>query len=143
MELTHPKTKGSISEQFIIAHIMSLGFDVSVPVGDNLRYDLIVDDGVKLHRVQSRTGRVRNGCVVSSLMSSRLNTKKMYKKVFTEKDIDFFAIYCDNAVYILPIENANNSEVSLRIDAPKSKQLEGIRWAKDYLLSEDSFKSLA
>lgn len=143
MDISHPKTKGTVSEQFIIAHLMSFGFDVSVPVGDNLRYDLIVDDGEELHRLQSRTGRFRNGCVVACLVSSRLNSKTMYKKFFTENDIDFFAIYYENNVYILPISNANNSEVSLRVDPAKNSQEHGVRWAKDYLLNADSFKKAA
>jgi hypothetical protein len=140
MELSHPKTKGTISEQFIIAHIMSLGFDVSVPVGDNLRYDLIVDDGKKLYRVQSRTGRSHNGCIVSGLSSSRLNTKSMYKKFFTEIDIEFFALYHEGSVYIVPIHEANRTEITLRVEPPKNGQTKGVRWAKDYLLSVNSFK---
>lgn len=138
----HPKTKGTISEQFIIAHILSLGYGVSVPVGDNLRYDLIVDDGISLHRVQSRTGRYQNGCVIAETFSSRLNSKFMYKKKFNKTDIDYFAIYYENTVYVIPIsEVADTTVVTLRIEPTKSGQEKGIRWAKDYLLTSDSFKN--
>lgn len=140
MNLNHPKTKGTIAEQFIIANLLSLGYDVSTPVGDNLKYDLIVDNKGKLYRVQARVGRLVNGAIYITTASTRLNSKGFYKNTYSEKDIDFFAVYYGEDVYIIPIEECSGKKQKcLRIEETKNKQVNKVYWAKDYLLSESSF----
>ena len=39
------------------------GYEISVPFGENTRYDLLIEDGTRFARVQCKTGRLRNGAI--------------------------------------------------------------------------------
>jgi len=57
----HPKAKGDRTTLAVMLGLHEAGFAVSVPFGENTRYDLIIDDGTLLARVQCKTGRLRLG----------------------------------------------------------------------------------
>ena len=44
--------KGDVATAQAVATFTELGYDVSIPLTESARYDLIVDDGNGLHRVQ-------------------------------------------------------------------------------------------
>ena len=44
LERNH-KAIGELSQAYIIARLIEIGYNVLVPYGDNLRYDLIIEDG--------------------------------------------------------------------------------------------------
>ena len=46
--------KGDIAVTFAAATFTRLGYDVSIPITESAAYDLVVDDGIGLHRVQVR-----------------------------------------------------------------------------------------
>ena len=46
------KSKGNIGEIKVASEFIKWGCIVSFPFGDNARYDLIIDDGDSLKRVQ-------------------------------------------------------------------------------------------
>lgn len=46
------KSKGNLGEIKVASEFIKWGCTVSFPFGDNARYDLIVDDGDSLKRVQ-------------------------------------------------------------------------------------------
>ena len=49
------KTIGTAGEQFFSYRALEQGFHVSQPLGDNLPYDLLVDSGLEIHRLQIKT----------------------------------------------------------------------------------------
>ena len=49
------KRRGEIAEAFFLAKAAAMGFAVATPWGDSGRYDLIVDTGAKLLRVQVKS----------------------------------------------------------------------------------------
>jgi hypothetical protein len=48
----------------IIAALADQNKDVLAPLGDFLRYDLVIDEGDRLLRVQCKTGHLVKGAVV-------------------------------------------------------------------------------
>lgn len=46
------KDKGTLGEAIAIAHYVQQGFEVAIPLGDRRPYDLIVDKGDQLVKVQ-------------------------------------------------------------------------------------------
>jgi PD-(D/E)XK endonuclease len=66
----HPKAKGDRSTLAIMLAVYEAGYGLLVPFGENTRYDLVIDDGVRLARVQRKTGRLRNGSVLFNSCSS-------------------------------------------------------------------------
>jgi PD-(D/E)XK nuclease superfamily protein len=52
--------KGDIATATAIASFTRLGFDVAIPLTESASYDLIVDDGEGLHRVQCKYAATRD-----------------------------------------------------------------------------------
>lgn len=46
--------KGDIATAKVVHTFTTLGFDVSLPLTESAAYDLVVDDGTQLHRVQCK-----------------------------------------------------------------------------------------
>jgi len=118
------KTKGDVSEQVIITDLLKQGYSVSQPIGDNDRYDLILDaDGV-LHRLQVKTARVDdNGSIAFSCKSTYKLSNNNVSKSYTSDEIDAYAIYCPETADIayVDIEVAPKSEMRLREDDPQNQ----------------------
>ena len=110
------------------------GYDVAVPFGENTRYDLIVDDGFQLLRVQCKTGRIRSGAIEFPTASSYYHhpnekpTQRHYRG-----QVDMFAVYCrqTSGVYLIPIDVLPLDRAYLRIDPPANGQRRRIRFAAD------------
>ena len=54
------KTQGDIGLAIAIAEFVKMGWTVCVPLTDNQAYDLVIDDGISLKKVQVKTTRGRN-----------------------------------------------------------------------------------
>ena len=120
----------------VMLGLASAGYSILLPFGENTRYDLVIDEGERLSRVQCKTGRLRGGAV-------RFKTASTYGHHATPKaltrsyhgEIDYFGVYCpDNgAVYLIPFDAApNRSSAALRVEPSLNGQETGIRHASDY-----------
>ncbi|HEY7543986.1 MAG TPA: group I intron-associated PD-(D/E)XK endonuclease [Blastocatellia bacterium] len=74
--------RGNISESRVLAAFVQAGFIVSLPFGGGAPYDLVIDTGFRLLRVQVKTGRLRNGCILfaAQRISGHRGTKKLFEK---------------------------------------------------------------
>ena len=54
-----PKTIGEISEIKFAARLVELGYVVLFPWGDNQPYDMVIDIGTDLYKIQVKTGRYK------------------------------------------------------------------------------------
>src|SRR4051794_37999912 len=68
--MEHPKFIGDRSALAVMYALRARGYDLLVPFGENTRYDLVVDDGDSLAKVQCKTGRIRNGAIAFKVCSS-------------------------------------------------------------------------
>ena len=68
--MEHPKDIGDRTTLAVMLALRDLGLGVLVPFGENTRYDLVIDDGTSLSKVQCKTGRLRNGAVRWSVCSN-------------------------------------------------------------------------
>lgn len=128
------KAVGEISEIAVVLRLMRAGYDVSRPFGDNARYDLVIDDGARLSRVQVKTARLRAGKIQFATSSSQLHRgrgRQHYRGA-----CDLFAAYCPDldAVYLVPVDEVGVVECCLRFEPPRNGQRAGVRWARDYEL---------
>ena len=111
-----------------------------IPFGENTRYDLVVDSGKRLARVQCKTARLRAGAVVFATCSCyghHRNPSRARRDY--QGQIDFFAVYCaDTAgVYLLPVhELPNRSSCALRVDPPRNNQRDRVRLAARYKIAD-------
>jgi hypothetical protein len=138
----HPKAKGDRSTLAIMLALHEAGFGVLVPFGENTRYDLVIDDGRSLKRVQCKTGRLRCGAVRFAACSSYAHhpNPKMVVRDYLGQ-IDFFGIYCPDtgAAYLVPVEAAQvRKRGSLRVAPARNNQRRGVRLAADYEIARVS-----
>ena len=132
------KQKGIITELQCITAFNELGYHISIPYGENSRYDFIADVEGKLIRVQVKTSSYKNGnkeAIMFSCRSSHTNSKGTQNIRYTSEEIDYFCTYFNNQCYLIPIEECS-TEKTLRFEPPKSGQLKGISFAKDYELEK-------
>jgi hypothetical protein len=125
--------KGNSSEAVVLAAYTRAGFLVSIPFGSGGAYDLIVDTGARLLRVQIKTGWHSKGCLLYKgrrrIRDSRQNGMRRYRI----DEVDFFAVYDPQSdkIYAVP-STAMAVEGCLRLDPVLNDQQKLIRWAADY-----------
>lgn len=126
------KSRGNIAEAKILAACLIKGWHVSLPFGDNMRYDLVIERKGVFERVQCKMGWLRRGVIRFATSSSSLH--RGGKRKDYRGQIDWFGIYCpDNRkTYLVPVDIVGRREGVLRIDLPSNGQRIKIRWAKDF-----------
>lgn len=124
--------RGTLSQVKAIAKFTELGYRVSVPIDENSPYDLIIDDGKQLQKIQIKHGRYKNGVVMAN--TYKMHSRTYAKTKYTTDEIDFFCIYCSeiDKFYLIPVTDSVPFEFYLRIDVPSNKQGRKIIWAKEY-----------
>ena len=136
------KQKGIVTELQCITAFNQLGYHISIPYGENSRYDFIADIDGKLIRVQVKTSRYKDDLKNSILFSCRSTRKSMTQSrqvSYTSEEIDYFATYFNNKCYLVPIEECS-SEKTLRFEPPANGQKIGITFAEDYELEKQITK---
>jgi hypothetical protein len=68
--MEHPKDVGDRTTLAVMLALRERGYAISVPFGENTRYDLVIDDGARLFRIQCKTGRLRKGAITFRTASS-------------------------------------------------------------------------
>jgi hypothetical protein len=135
-EVEHPKDIGDRTTLAIMLALRERGLAVLVPFGENTRYDLVIDDGQKLRRVQCKTGRLRRGAILWNVCSHyghHANPRQVRRDY--QGEVDCFAVYCPetSGVYLIPMADVQiRVRGSLRVDPPKNGQRRFIRFAKPY-----------
>jgi hypothetical protein len=132
------KAVGDLSELMVITALVRHGYLVSIPFGENHRYDVIADDGERLLRIQVKTGRLRGGIInfmCSSSHQHRRSGPTASRPYFGE--IEFLAVFCPGTgkVYLLPESELVATKGHLRIAPCLNRQVRNIRWAAEYELA--------
>lgn len=135
MKELNTKAIGIITEEELKLWFLKQGWTINVPVGDNARYDFIIDFDGKLVRFQSKTSnltRVEN-CLNFACASIKYNSNGSNRTKYTKNEIDYFITLHPETrqVYIVPVEICGN-ECNLRFIPPKSNNYKGVKMAKDY-----------
>lgn len=114
------KDKGDATEAKVIHELITRGFSVSVPFGDNDKYDLIVDNGHSLLRVQCKTGWREDECVRFKTASKTTVDGEVRRTDYTG-EIEAFAVRCKDTerLYWVPEEDAGQKNTYLRVTDPK------------------------
>jgi len=111
------------------------GYALLVPFGENTRYDVVIDDGETLSRVQCKTGRLREGAVVFKVCSSYAHHRNPKTRRDYAGQIDYFGVHCPQTggVYLVPIQDAAlRTQCSLRVTPSRNNQSRRIRLADAY-----------
>lgn len=138
------KEKGDIGLTKIIADLTENNINVSIPIAEHLKYDIIIEKDSKMFRVQARYSKAdKNNSYIQVKLKSVWSNKSGSYSVNREKgDYDILAIYCPytNKCYYLSDEEFDpGAAINLRLTPPKTKNGGVIRMAKDY---ESIFKAI-
>ncbi|WP_090618443.1 group I intron-associated PD-(D/E)XK endonuclease [Natrinema salaciae] len=114
------KQIGDETEARIIATLVGEGYSVSIPFGDNDRYDLVLDTDDQLLRVQCKTGWIESDVVRFKTASKTTSNGDVTMDDY-DGEIDAFAVRCkDNGeLYWVPVEDAGKKSTYLRLTEPK------------------------
>ncbi|MFB6104570.1 MAG: group I intron-associated PD-(D/E)XK endonuclease [Halobacteriaceae archaeon] len=123
--------KGDVTEARVIAEFKEREIPVSIPFGDNERYDVVVESDEEMYRIQIKTGWPSDGCIHFHGKSSHTNaTGNVYKKY--DGDVDYFAVYCAEVEELYLIgEDEFETNMQLRVEEPGVNQ-PTINWASEY-----------
>ena len=135
MELT-AKQKGNLTELQCLTAFYQEGCHVSLPYGENSRYDMIVDVNGLLIKVQVKTSSLKGeGAINFSCRSSHVNSTGVKNIRYTAQEIDYFATFWEGQCYLVPVSECS-TEKTLRFVPPKSGQLKGITFASEYTIQK-------
>ena len=132
--IPNPTSKGKTTEAIILAALVKLGKSVLIPWGEE-RYDLAVDEGGRLLRIQCKTGVLRNGCVVFKTCIT--DARRPLGDGGYAGQVDAFAVFCPqlDQAYLVPIEALASPFLGiLRVDPTLNGQVRNIRWARQFEL---------
>lgn len=137
--------QGEISELKFALACREHGFIVSKPMSTT-RYDLVVDVGGKLHRVQVKSAskqKSRERCR-SLGYPVMLRQGRGEMKCYQEHEIDFFAIHLrnDDLWYIVPVKYLIN-KASLHINPDRKPNVGGTRPMLDWAQFREAWNLLA
>lgn len=110
---------GELCEMEFCLRAMRLGLRISRPITES-KYDVVVDNGKKLLRIQVKATRPvirRNGYGVM------VSYGKDSKKIYDISHIDFFAIFIEpvDVWFIVPVDFINCSKITFSPGSKKSK----------------------
>lgn len=126
------KHYGALTELQVMTYLFGLGYQVSIPYGDNARYDFILDINNKLYKIQVKSARMEDeGVYKIDCSRMRVNRNRNIRKHYTNEEVDFFATMINGKCYLIPQSEVSDSK-RLRFLPPKNGQIKGITFAKDY-----------
>ena len=130
------KQIGNIGEAKTIYQFIKFGIPVYIPFGDNEKADLIAEFNGKLNKIQVKTSqKAENGKMIFDLTSSTSHRKNGIKHSYNKEEIDFFVCYNieRDKLFLIPIEQAPKSAITIRYEYPKNNQIKGIQFENDLL----------
>jgi prevent-host-death family protein len=130
--------KGNIAEAEIAAAAMRLGIGVLRPIVEHGRYDLALEVGTRLLRVQCKWARRERDVIVINLVGFRFTSTGNVRTKYSAAEIDAVAAYCNETdqCYLLPADLvAGMSAIHLRLAPPKNGQRACLNWARDHELA--------
>ena len=123
---------GNNSEAVVLAAYLAAGFTVSIPFGSGASYDLVVDGGSRLFKIQVKTAWISQGCVLYKSQRRQAGSG-LTRRPYRRGEVDYFVSYCpaNRTIYAVPAEK-HGVEGRLRLNPAKNGQAKLVRWAADY-----------
>ena len=140
--------KGDLAEMRVASDLLSRGYRIAFPFGEDFYFDLILIAGKSLLRVQVKHAE-SDGAVIPLRCSSHslTNGKIRRTKHYTAETIDLLAVYDrgTDSCYYLPATNlgTGRSLLHLRLVPAKNGQRIGTRLARDYRDPARAIKALS
>ena len=119
------KRQGDIGVARAVYEYTKRGFTVLLPTSDSDKYDMVVDDGEKLQKVQVKTSRhkVRTCSYEVNLATKGGNTKVNTIRARDESDYDWlFCLIETGECWSIPVAALNDAKHAIIVTAGKYAQ---------------------
>jgi hypothetical protein len=129
--------KGNVAELAIAAEAANLGLSVLKPLTEHEIYDLALDLGDRIWRIQCKWATFNGDVVHVHVGRSRTSRRGYVRTTYEKGDIDALAAYCQqlHRCYLLPEEMVvGKYAIQLRVASARNNQRAAINFAKDYEL---------
>lgn len=133
------KDIGNIGEHVAILSLLKLGVTVSRPLGDNARYDLVIDYNGFLFKCQVKT-TTSDGVTAQFYLSSSQVHRGKAREYYSEKDVDYFICVDLTTNNVFLIEN-NRKSIIIRYTESLSRN-DNSNYSTDYLIENTLNKKL-
>ena len=109
------KQQGDTAELKFMLINQELGYIISKPFGDNSKYDLIVDTGDELQRIQIKSTSRKDTSSGMDCYNCLVCSGRKVKQKYSDSDIDYVVIYVipEDTWYKIPINEINGKTVKL------------------------------
>lgn len=131
------KRIGNLGEIKVISKFVEYDIPVYTPFGDCEKADLVAEFNGKLQKIQVKTSvKAENGVMKFDLTSSTIHRKNGVKHKYTKNEIDYFACYniARDKVFLIPIEVAPSTSISIRFEEPKNHQFNNVIMEDKFLI---------
>lgn len=100
----NPRKQGNAGLSIAIAYFCRVGAEVAIPLTDTQRYDLMIDNGNGLERVQVKTTTMKEGnSYVVHLRTIGGNKSQVIMRPFDPSDYEWLFVVCGDATaYLIP-----------------------------------------
>lgn len=125
-------SRGNAAEAAVLSRFVSAGFDVLIPFGGGLAFDLavVIPPDATFLRVQVKSGRVRRGCVqFNTCTTDHGKGRRSYSG-----RADVIAVHAQEVedVLIVPVDECPPYAGILRLEPAQNNQRRGVRFASRY-----------
>lgn len=119
------KMKGDIAEIQVQLKALNFGWDVLIPLGDRLPYDLVIVINDKFIKIQVKSAwKSKNGVYYVDVRRTKTNRRIMKREKYTTDDFDFAIVFISdvNVFYVIPVNEFNSYSGQITMHENVSKQ---------------------
>lgn len=130
--MRNSKAVGDETEARALSELVACGYSVSIPFGDNDKYDLIVDDETELYRIQCKTAWSNKAETLRFNTHSQTTRDGVYHEDTYQDSIDAFLVYYPESeqFYWIDTTDATDQKMELRFESEIDHP--SINWAAEY-----------
>ena len=113
--------KGISTELRSLLYFSNKGYLCSIPYGNVGRYDLLVDTGKKIVRIQCKSAHKNdNGSYTVNTSNTAMKANGNVRKFYTKDEIDFIITFIEDKAVFIPVEMIEKSQSKIfRTELPK------------------------
>ena len=126
--------KGISTELRSLLYFTEKGYLCSIPYGNVGRYDLLVDTGKKIVRIQCKSAHKNdNGSYTVNTSNTAIKANGNVRKFYTKDEIDFIITFIENQAVFIPVEMIEKSQSKIfRTELPKYGTKSNCNLIQDY-----------
>lgn len=128
----HTKLKGDVGQLIVAKELLTKGWHISFPYGENLKYDLVAEKEGIFKRVQVKAVTPKNGVLHVNCRSSNNWSVVPY----SSKDFELLAAVDMNTdkVYFISSHRMHKNLFNVRLSLAKNNQNKKVNFASEFVL---------